>query len=145
MTHNQSYAKHLTDIHDHEVQDPTEDMYLVHSIYYPNCLWVNEPRRTKVHVDCAPTSCMLGDPTPCILFAQEIDAEDLVPGRSSNYVPDARQVKHLYEHFVRALTLLNQNVPEGERIMVPFILQGVLAAYIEEREAIESIQKSAQA
>ena len=99
--------------------------------------------RRRVHMDCSTDYCMLGDPTPCILFTQEIDPYDLVPVKQNSHIPTAAQVKHVYEHFVRSLNMINQNVPEEERIMLPFILQGILSQYIEERETVENIVATA--
>lgn len=139
---NQMWDDHLICIHDHREADKKEDMHLIHNIYFPNCTWSGEKREVRVHVDCNETWCMLSDPSPCALFTQEIDPEDLVPRRPNSYTPTAQNIKEVYDHFTRSLNLLNQNVPQGDRIHVPFILQGVLWSYIEEREAIESIQEA---
>lgn len=61
------------------------------------------------------------------------------PKRVGNDSPSAESVAGCYASLMDTLDEYNEMVPEEDRVMIPFALQDVLADYIAEREAIQSI------
>lgn len=71
--------------------------------------------------------------------------EPRVPERwSGDDLPTAASVANCYAALIDTIDEYNEMVPEEDRVMVPFTLQNVLADYIAEREAIESIWRQQQ-
>lgn len=108
--------------------------------------------RILLHSNCEEKVTYLGTEGPCLCQASDHgdvrfllrDYEDLSPipervGHKNNEPVKWENVIAAYGVLTRSLDAYNRGLPPGERVHIPFALQEVLADYIEERKAIESI------
>lgn len=101
-------------------EDPHEFMrFGAGADYRHSCAECLHPRRHEIHG-----------------LEPGLEREPEVPPRDHRLMPTPASVRACYGSLMDTLDEYNEGVPAGDEVMLPFTLQYVLAAYIEEQEVI---------